>query len=293
MSKFGSKEDLLKAIETQFTQMQSGRLSMEDLELLVEQSRELYERTLILRYKAYEEKVFGEVKQVLEPVVEEKQEEVQPAPIFEAEVKLETVLSPDVPAAEPIFDFDLFDEKPEVTEPNAANEAEVPAEEVVEELELTIVEEEIQIEVAEEANEEPIAEEAPAQEETSEVVHEEAPVVNEAPEAPTTQNEALKPEDEQLFKNILISDGSLASRLMLTKLDSLIGSFGFNERFQCAEELFKGSNDDFNQALRVLDNMENFEEAKKQLVFYIHLYKWDLDSEAAIDFIRKVERRFS
>jgi len=73
----------------------------------------------------------------------------------------------------------------------------------------------------------------------------------------------------------------------------LIGSFGFNEKFQCVQELFNGSSDDFNQALEILDNQNNFQEAKKQLMFYVHLNKWDLESEVVIEFIRKVERRYN
>ncbi len=95
-----------------------------------------------------------------------------------------------------------------------------------------------------------------------------------------------------IFDKILKQDDSLASRLMLSKLDTLIGAFGFNEKFQCIQELFKSSSEDFNQAIMILDNLQSFDEAKNQLEYYVHLNNWNLESEIVGEFIRKVERRF-
>ena len=69
MTKFESKEELIKGIESTFNLLDIGKLSMEDLENLVVQTKELYERAIILRFKAYEEKVFGEIKEVIEDFV--------------------------------------------------------------------------------------------------------------------------------------------------------------------------------------------------------------------------------
>lgn len=292
MSKFGSKEDILRAIETQFTQMQSNRMSMEDLESLVEHARELYERTLILRYKAYEDKVFGEAKEVLEqpeptsfieetsaPEPEWMDETPEPKNESESLEEQQTSVEPEL---EPVFDLALFDEQ---------EEKEMPV---------------FQLDIEEKTDNE-------ASEQTEMQAEEETPF-NAEPDLPTEQaDESQEPvasvektaetqeyalgvtvsEEEDPFKAILQTDDSLGSRFMLSKLDTLVGSFGFNEKFQCVQELFGGSGDDFNQAIDVLDSQANFDEAKKQLLFYVHLNKWDLESDVAIEFIRKVERRYN
>jgi hypothetical protein len=60
MSKFDTKEDLLVSIQLLFNNLKIGKLSEEDMETLVNSTRELHERALILRYKAYEHKIYGE-----------------------------------------------------------------------------------------------------------------------------------------------------------------------------------------------------------------------------------------
>lgn len=292
MTNFESKETLLKEIEQHFLQLNSGKLTLEELEKLVKQTRELYERALILRFKAYEEKVFGEAKEVFEKQNTEQQETIEIESQYraetEAESKQNTVLNQE---DEPVFDFDLFEEEVKsfiLDEPASSHEHPTPIEEEIAENNTQIQDESFDLEPVEERPEIEIVE----MDEIAEPV--EAPIIQtETPLASNQENDATKQEIEEVFKAILIQDNSLASRLMFSKLDALIGSFGFNERFQTVQELFGGSNDDFNQALTVLDQLPNFEEAKKQLLFYIHLHKWDLNSQTTIDFIRKVQRRYS
>ena len=54
MGNFGSKEDILVEIAVLFKQMDNGKLTLDELDDLVNMSRELHERTVILRYKAFE-----------------------------------------------------------------------------------------------------------------------------------------------------------------------------------------------------------------------------------------------
>jgi hypothetical protein len=108
------------------------------------------------------------------------------------------------------------------------------------------------------------------------------------PVEPTFQQEV---KTVSIFKSILDSNDN-STHLFISKLDTLIGAFGFNEKYQCIQELFNGSSEDFNQAIDVLDALSNFQEAEKQLEFYVHLNKWDLESEIVAEFVRKIERRF-
>lgn len=312
MSKFGTKEEIVKAIENHFTSMQTGKMSMEDLELLVEQARELYERVVVLRFKAYEEKVFGEAKEVLSETeintieaIEEEQEVLPQDESFELETTPEIV---DIQVeGEPVFDFSLFDEpvnetaessnQEDTLEMEAETNEYLAEEDTTEEFNAEQVEEDIALPLEEPSFSQ---EEAHAVEFTSEIhsfdetpIHEEIENIIE-PEIEVAPEKVIYESDkEDIFYNILnAGDNSLATRLMQSRLDTLVGSFGFNEKFQCIQDLFKGSSDDFNQAIDVLDNMHSFDEAKEQLQYYVRLNNWDLNSEVTADFVRKIERRF-
>lgn len=366
MSRFGSKEELLKSIEAIFNQMHSGKLSMDDLESLVEQTRELNERALILRYKAYEEQVFGEAKINMEVISETVEEEIAlPSKMNEVadeffasetsmdaqvtlpstglfEVKNEEKEAPfeletqEEEAKEAIFDFDVFNQVPEekFVEEEIEEEEEIfenaPTDSLEEELEEEIIhrsEEEFeQVEnhskeyagedsmedLNEDFRDSNFMEESMDRVDSSnsedhlresefevrlenttpaeEIVENQSiPSFESTTVEPTFQQEEVK--TVSIFKSILESNDN-STHLFISKLDTLIGAFGFNEKYQCIQELFNGSSEDFNQAIDVLDALTNFQEAEKQLEFYVHLNKWDLESEIVAEFVRKIERRF-
>lgn len=56
---------ILENLQTGLDKLESGTLSPEDMELLVEDAKELYERAIILRYRIYQTNVLG----VREPVI--------------------------------------------------------------------------------------------------------------------------------------------------------------------------------------------------------------------------------
>jgi hypothetical protein len=366
MSKFGSKEELLKSIEAIFNQMHSGKLSMDDLESLVEQTRELNERALILRYKAYEEQVFGEAKMNMEVISETMEEEIAlPSKMnevsdefltsdnsIEAQVTLpstglfevtnEEMESPfeiETKKEEPkeaIFDFDVFNQVPEEKFVEEEIEEE---EEIFENAATDSLEEELEEEIIHRSEEEFEQVENHSSEYTGEDDIEDlnedfrvanfmeesmdhmdssssedhlresefevrsentAPTEEEIVESQATTSFESKPVEPtfqqevktvSIFKSILDSNDN-STHLFISKLDTLIGAFGFNEKYQCIQELFNGSSEDFNQAIDVLDTLTNFQEAEKQLEFYVHLNKWDLESEIVAEFVRKIERRF-
>lgn len=277
MSKFGSKEDIVKAIESHFQRMQSGKMSMETLEELVEQARELYERVLVLRYKAYEEKVFGEVKEVLD---QDEAAPVQAKMHEEEERSIESDPAPEESLEEePVFDFSLFDEPADSHSSQA--EARQESENTSGSWSAPETEEEEEDEKTQFVT---LDTDLPYDAEVSAEIH-----TPETEEHPSIHHHTHTSE-EDIFKHILSKDDP--SRMLGSKLETLVGAFGFNEKFQSIQELFKGSTEDFNQAIDVLDNMQTLEEAKQQLQFYVRLNNWDLDSEITAEFVRKVERRF-
>jgi hypothetical protein len=287
MSKFGSKEEILSSIQALFENIQSGSLTADEMESLVELTRELHERALILRYKSYEEKIFGIAPTNVEVQMEETFEEMEAAAEVEEISEEPHILSfeeveeeilehekQEVVNDEPVFDFDMFEK---------AEEDIFSPEMVIEptpELEPTIFNEPSVEEVyAEPEISEPIAEE------TFEV--ESTPIFSE-PET-TVESEVNTDIFNRYSSN---SDDSLSSRLMSSKLQTLVGSFGLNDKLQCIRELFKGSSEAFNQAIEQLDNQADFSAAKRVLAQYAQQYSWDLESNLIAEFIQKVERRY-
>ena len=65
MAKFDSKEDLLSKIGEIYSAMSNGELEIQQLDELVSLSEELHQRNIIIRYKAFEVKVFGDTSKVI------------------------------------------------------------------------------------------------------------------------------------------------------------------------------------------------------------------------------------
>ena len=331
MSKFGSKEAILTAINAHFQNIQSGQLTAEDMESLVELTRELHERALILRYKTYEEKIFGVREQSTEAstlldepmttheeTVDETPEEIVPFERVEEEIlKHESTIE----SNEPVFDFDLF-EQAETPAPTFTSEPDIEAEialfptETIE----TRVEQEEQPILFEQVEEEILRHEEEIQPTT--IVEEIIPEVNnhptfeeqvfetkieptfempEEPQAPVqsasfveqtvrTENPApAQHENTEMFNHLLNTDHSIGSRI---KLQTLVGSFGLNEKLQCIRELFQGSSEAFNTALETIDQQADFNSAKRVMAGYAKHYNWSFESNLTAQFVQKVERRF-
>jgi hypothetical protein len=83
-SKYPRLQELASSIQIQMERLKAGELSLEELELVAEQGRELYERLVVLRYKAYNETVTGvqnmEVAEEPNTVVAERETPKQEVP---------------------------------------------------------------------------------------------------------------------------------------------------------------------------------------------------------------------
>ncbi len=438
MGNFGSKENILNEIEGLFKKMNSGKLTLDELEDLVSLSRELHERTVILRYKAFEEKVFGErpaVKDIesfstpaapapvieipsMELTVEEEELEIIEEPILDESEEIsedETEESDDAPSFEidvkvkdePVFGFSLFDSaEEEENEPvsetnNSTVEVEITSdiEDELEEEILPVDEEEkeaIQAELpeaepqAETSNETALQGEKPmsdierahaenlarffskkqeqeqqeaaaaienekqanilssftSKEDDFEEVEErsygstesifdhEEEVENELEEENVTsfheeemheeefilENETHHEEPVASYDSPFQSESATqvveapvnnlasstfvhkfnqvqselsASQFGLVKLDSLLGSFGLNERLQFINELFDGSSEAFSIAIKNLDQQPSSEHARSKVAECAVENNWDVESETVAEFMQKIIRRYA
>lgn len=269
---------LIEEIAALLVKIKSGEATIGELEAFAAATNQLNERAIILRYKAYEAKVYG--TPVQEPVSEAPavvKEEI--IPIIEAQE-----VHPE-PQEEPSFDLFGIDTEEE--------EAPLPKTEIVSYKDTESREEdEVAFELIEE---EEVIEEEPI-EEIIEPIHHHPIVEEKEPEvsepafaAPIENTQGLHP----IYGKLNSNDGTLAARLMSVRLETLKGAFGFNERLQIIQELFNGSNDEFNSLIDQLETIPSKEQARSLVSSYANKYHWDTESQLAIELIQKVERKYA
>ncbi len=299
---------ILSNLTERLSLLESGKLTQAEMELFVEDSKELYERLVILRYKLYETNVFVP-QAIVEPSILE-----QPEPVV-SEVEKPTFDLFDMDEDESISDeeeeilasevglFNIGMDTPEVSseiseepelvnEPEQEEEVDVHTEALENEVELDddmnstepILEEEI-FEEEEEMEEVPMEMEKTQQEAHTEEVAE--PQVN-------FLDNISNPESTSINSAwILQIEQTIRSDRSVFPLETLIGSFSLNEKLQFINELFDGSSDAFSSATKKLDACENMSVAREQLSDYASSYNWDLESEIVEDFIFKICRRYA
>lgn len=270
---------LIEEITALLAKIKSGEATMNELEVFAAAANQLNERAIILRYKAIESKVYG--RSGAAPVSEAPnamKEEI--VPIIEAQE-----VHPE-PEEEPSYDLFGMDTE---------EEAPLPKTEIVSDKEMESKEEEIPFELIEDQVEEEPVDEEPIQpfvERVGEIEKEEekAPVIPEpAFAAPIENTHGLHP----IYGKLNSNDGTLAARLMSVRLETLKGAFGFNERLQIIQELFNGSNEEFNSLIDQIENISSKDQARSLVSSYANKYHWDADSQLAIELVQKVERKYA
>ena len=249
---------LIEEIAAILVKIKSGEATLGELEAFAAATNQLNERAIVLRYKAYETKVYGNPVSVSEQSVSETLFEEEPV----VELEVEEIHIEPVVTEEPSFDlFGMSEEEEEELTFELIEEE--TAEEEIEEIEIP------EPVVVQEVKPEPVAE----------------PVI----EKPVENLGSLHP----IYGKLNSNDGTLAARLMTVRLETLKGAFGFNERLQIIQELFNGSNDEFNHLIEQLESIQTKEAARSLVSSYATKYQWDVDSQLAIELIQKVERKYA
>lgn len=305
MTNLTALETTLKAIQSAYDALLEGNLSKEEMDLLVENSQKLYERAVILRYKLHEAKVFD--SQAAQRIAD-----------FIEQSSVESETSPEPP----LFDFTLFDASDSDTEPVSSPQIPFHHEEITEEESeaeespSTPDEEEwAQTEIdramfnseligdesfEEDVPEETVEEISVAEEISLSKAEEFAPLVADRFTEDTTLpiNEESTPfsaptEESLFFQKFSKKEATYSNQIALIKLDSLIGSFGLNERLQYINELFDGSSEALSEAIKSLDSLPNFEAALHKASLFAEQFQWDLSSETVEEFVLKIKRRYA
>ncbi len=298
---------ILSNLTERLSLLESGHLTQAEMELLVEDSKELYERLIILRYKLYETNVFVPQAKVepmfsetTSPMMDEAEtpafdlfemgeeepmamveEEEVPTLHFEAEAPVVPIVETslfDMPVETPSPTMDFTPEEEQVDEPFTE---EPEMEESEDEFLATAESDHVEESEVEEEDEEVLSVEIPE------------PVVSAEPQA-NFLDDIANPETTSINSAwILQIEQTIRSDRSVFPLETLIGSFSLNEKLQFINELFDGSSDAFSTATKKLDACQHMSEAREQLSDYSSTYNWDLESEIVEDFIFKICRRYA
>lgn len=297
MTNYLSLQELVSKIEKNISQLEAGQLHNQDLEVQLELVRELYERTLILRYKAFE----GATNVTVAPIntVVEVEQEIVETPIIEEKAKeVEPIEIPSIKAEEPVavateIEFDFFSTNTEETIETTQEE------EVKEEI---VLNEEPEIVAPTENHFDSIDEKIAPEETFFNEPEPETTIVEttiETPVAPinefqstATPVESATPSTkvEQKIAQIKLK---MNSQLGYYTISSLIGSFGLNERLLYINELFDGSSEAFSDAIKQLDAKTSLSDATIFTSELVHKFNWDIESDTVEEFFQKLCRRYA
>jgi hypothetical protein len=279
---------ILGHLQNGVEKLESGHLSPEDMELLVEDAKELYERMVILRYKIYETNVLG----VKEPVISASIRQT------EIETPIDLFGSIDEPTPAPAFEVTFANGEPT---DSALNEEETtPNEDLFEEEDQEVLADEVQEE--ESFEEESFEEESIAEDSIEEDSIEEESIEEELIEEELIEGETIveaapsswSPEfsgDQPIWMAEM--EANIRDNRSVFPLESLIGAFTLNEKLQFINELFDGSSDEFSSNVKQLDQLASIDAARNMIAELANTFSWDTESEIVEDFIYKICRRFA
>lgn len=257
---------MLEKLTTLLNALEQGELTLEELTELESVTRQLHERSIILRHKAYEKSVLGE-----------KQEQSEEKADVVAESKVEEAFTLDeepeeVTEEETAFDFAIFD-------------TETESEETIEEV---VVESITRVEP--EATEVITPEPKPVEEAVTEPIE---PEVQEEVKQSEPSEPSVAQTGNSFLDKLSVQDNSLAGRFSAGPLTTLIGAFGLNERLRFINDLFDGSSEHFSDAIKVLDNRSNLDEARAKAAEYAQENDWDPEEEVVVEFMNYLNRRYA
>lgn len=263
MSGYHTHQEITSRLKALSDQLSQGNLSEEELKEFETLSRRIYERAIVLNYKAKEAHVYS--KSVSKEIVEEENsssEENEESNSDRIEKPAVSEKAP-VESGEIAFDFSSSesDEEP------AVSVSQTKQEEIIQEEESS---------------------------EQKDQVQEQKPAATE--DAPETPKEVVVPEEKvnSFFERLTkVHDDSLMSKLGASKLDTLKGAIGLNDKMQFISELFNGNADLFNETIDKLDTQESNEKARHYLSEIAVKQSWDAEDPLVEEFVRILDRRYA
>lgn len=242
-------------LQEKLSKLEKGELELSELESLVQDARELYERLLIVKYKAYEnygeppsskpEKVEEVANKPKETTAKQNDEKAETDSSIEESIDFSAISEPE---EQPSFDFSAIDDSIEEVEESVENEIE---EEIITEKET-----------------EPFPKSSGTKDQPADL---------------KSLNSQIQAGEDEL---------SLRKKLQNTPVSDLKSEISIAKKFEYITFMFDGKNEKYEAAITELNGCANGEEAKNKLNEYSTEYNWDLENKSIIKFVELVERRY-
>jgi hypothetical protein len=264
--------ELLKNV----SKIENGSVTLPELEYSVELARDLYEKLIVVRHKVYEQGILEQPTFDLSPIAFDEESRVEEKVISEPltiEIK-ELVSEPKTTI------FDIESKLEETIEP------EMHVGDATPEIELNLAD------IISESTEEVIFESSVIDQELIDPLDDlERPSPEVHYSNSSTQSSVNSGSWVEQIKEI---ESHIPASFTMSKLDTLIGSFGLNERLQFINELFGGSSEAFSEAVKVLDARTGLDSARDKIAEFAAANNWeDTDNETITDFVAKIKRRYA
>lgn len=280
--------DLVKELQDHLQKLNSGNLKLDEMENLVNSAKEIYERLVVMRHKAYEN--FGEpslkkeaatVKKVAvaEAIVQPKAEEPK---VEKVEPKIEaTAIQPNVETELKPFDFTAFqdDSAKKVPEPKIIQKSSIAKD----------------FDFSEDAFDEPEVEEKPAPIVAKPIVKKSIDVVRAEMKSETPLHEKYLKEDEQALNQTLKGDTDLPLRKKLQnkEIKDYRKEIGIGKKFEYINFLFGGDAKAYEAGIDSLNACQTKDESKEKLNEFGSTYNWNYEEKTIVKFIELIERKFA
>lgn len=264
MASFKSYKEIITSLQGISQSIDAGNLTEQELEEFITLTKALYDRAIILNYKAMEAKVFDKKTEV-----EDKSAGLDaPPPPKEEKTASE----------EFAFDFSAPIEEDIKTE--SAFSEEQPVEEELK-MESKIINDTLE----EEKEDVPPA--------TVEIIED-----NEEAEKEISVKQSIEvTAGDEVYsfyeKFTKVHKNSLMDKLSAQKISTLKGAFGLNDRLQIISELFGGDATLFEKAIETLDQQESNDKARLKLSEIAAQHQWQPDHILVEDFAKMLERRYA
>ena len=263
-------KELSEELHTNINELLSGNMSPEQTQHLVELCSELYEKLIVLRFKAFSETSTPAEK--MQAVLEN----VEP-------IKIDTTPSPT--PIDLVKQVNLIDAIKEVEQGPSedANALQDSTKDVAQDSTKDASQEEDEDEDNDEdivfqliPNDDPVAE---------------MPVMTVVAEAPAREEVKPMVSLNDTFKENASQQATIAKKLEESPIADLKKNISLNQRFQFCKDLFKGNNQEYEVTLEKLNNT-NRDEAMRVIQTLKDKYSWNPDSMAVKDFTDLVTRRY-
>ena len=256
-------KELSEELHTNINELLSGNMSPEQTQHLVELCSELYEKLIVLRFKAFSESSTPAEK--MQAVLEN----VEP-------IKIDTTPSPTpIDLVKQVNLIDAIKEVEQVAEQGPVEGVTQGAEQdASQEDEDEDNDEDIVFQLI--PNEEPVAE---------------MPVMTVVAEAPAREEVKPMVSLNDTFKENASQQATIAKKLEESPIADLKKNISLNQRFQFCKDLFKGNNQEYEVTLEKLNNT-NRDDAMRVIQTLKDKYSWNPDSMAVKDFTDLVNRRY-